>query len=1108
MTKATTEGHPHLQGKTQRGHRVWLGEVMALTPLEDRDLATAVVSPPAERTHPPIAVRFSLARPGLVTLVIEDADGRRVRNLVSETPFPAGENVAWWDGLDDMGRDPELARHGIAFIPSRLVTPGTYQVRGLVRKEVELHYEFSLYNAGHPAWPTADHTGGWLANHTPPSSVLFVPAEKAPGGKPLVFLGSYITEGGDGLAWVDLDGRKQGGEGWVGGNWTGAHSLARDEGPHAIAGTHAYAGSVWEGELRVTALTKDGDKPAVKQSIAGGKKDNELGGLAVHDGLIACTLPGPRQVLFAEATSGKVTGTLPFEDPRGLAFDASGRLLVLSGTRLLRFTLDRSAATPTLSRPEVVITRGLDDPRQLALDRTGNLLISDRGRSHQVKVFAPDGTLLRAIGRPGAPRAGPYDTEHMNNPAGMTVDSLDRLWVAETDFQPKRMSLWTLEGRFIRAFYGPAEYGGGGTLDPRDRTRFFHHGMEFTLDWENGTDRVVRVFHRPGPGDLAPPDSYGNNGLPETPLYRDGQRYFTNGYTSNPTNGASIAFLWLDRNGIAVPVAALGRANDWDLLKGSAFRPRWPQGVDLKSDSWQNSCLFTWSDLDGDAHAQPAEVTLIKRAVGGITIMPDLAFLASRVDDQVVRFAPARFTDRGVPVYDVASGETLVKGAQTPTSSGGDQALATPDGWVVLTVAPRPFAAESVGGAYRGKPLWSYPSLWPGLHASHESPPPDHPGELIGTTRLLGGLVTPRGSDAGPLWGVNGNMGNMYLFTCDGLFVATLFRDVRQGQLWAMPLARRNMRLDDLTLHDENFWPNLAQTSDGTIYLTDGARTSLVRVDGLDTLRRLPETTLRLTTEDLDRARQYQLEVEAQRQKNRGQDTLIVPIRPDAPTDDGKLDDWAGASWASIDKRGVAAFFDSNSKPYDVTAAVCVARDRLHVAFRTGDKDLLRNSGESLSLLFKTGGALDLMIGADPAADPARRAPVAGDQRLLVTLVKGRPVALLYRAVVPGAKVPVPFSSPWRTITFDRVDDVSADLRFAAQGGDYELSVPLMTLGLRPGPGQSIRADLGILRGSGFQTTQRVYWQNKATGMTADVPSEAMLTPNLWGLWRFNVGER
>ena len=192
--------------------------------------------PPAAALHGPIPVRFTLDAPGYVTLVIESADGRRVRNLVSETPFPAGPNTVWWDATDDLARDVDAARHGVYHIPAQLVAPGTYRVRGLYHAGIDLRYEFAVYNAGSPAWSTADHTGGWLTNHTPPSSALFVPGDKAPGGRPLVYLGSYVSEGGDGLAWVDLEGRKQGGVGWVGGAWTGAPYLARDAGPQAVDG--------------------------------------------------------------------------------------------------------------------------------------------------------------------------------------------------------------------------------------------------------------------------------------------------------------------------------------------------------------------------------------------------------------------------------------------------------------------------------------------------------------------------------------------------------------------------------------------------------------------------------------------------------------------------------------------------------------------------------------------------------------------------------------------------------------------------------------------------------------------------------------------------------
>ena len=103
----------------------------------------------------------------------------------------------------------------------------------------------------------------------------------------------------------------------------------------------------------------------------------------------------------------------------------------------------------------------------------------------------------------------------------------------------------------------------------------------------------------------------------------------------------------------------------------------------------------------------------------------------------------------------------------------------------------------------------------------------------------------------------------------------------------------------------------------------------------------------------------------------------------------------------------------------------------------------------------------------------------------------------------------VPFSSPWRTITFDKVEDVSNQLEFAAtKDGNYEISIPLAALQLKPKEGLSIKGDIGILRGDGAQTISRVYWSNKATAIVSDVPSEAELTPALWGTILFeNTGK-
>jgi hypothetical protein len=262
-----------------------------------------------------------------------------------------------------------------------------------------------------------------------------------------------------------------------------------------------------------------------------------------------------------------------------------------------------------------------------------------------------------------------------------------------------------------------------------------------------------------------------------------------------------------------------------------------------------------------------------------------------------------------------------------------------------------------------------------------------------------------------------------------------------------MAQSSRNMDVTDLTLHDENFWPSWTQTPDGKIYLVDGANTAVVRVDGLETITRLPDVARTVTADDLGRARSFVVEQESARQGAAGRGMLKVAFRSGIVVD-GKPDDWADAEWVDVDKSGVPAYFNSDSKPHDVTAAVAVANGRLYAFFRAaGEKDLLRNSGEVAIAPFKTGGALDLMIGTNPKADPKRSRAESGDVRLLVTRAKGKTFAVLYRAVVPGTKDPVPFSSPWRTITIDRVEDVSAEVELAGGSeGAYELSIPLERL--------------------------------------------------------------
>ena len=153
--------------------------------------------------------------------------------------------------------------------------------------------------------------------------------------------------------------------------------LARDAGPHAAPNVHVYVGSAWEGELRLTAVTPKGDRPVVKYAFPGGKAASALTGLAIHDGLMVCSLPKQNELLLVDAAAGKVLGSVALGDPRGLAFDSQGRLLALVGKQLhrYRYCVPKPEAA-TLSAAEVLIASGLEDPQHVTLDPQGNFYVA------------------------------------------------------------------------------------------------------------------------------------------------------------------------------------------------------------------------------------------------------------------------------------------------------------------------------------------------------------------------------------------------------------------------------------------------------------------------------------------------------------------------------------------------------------------------------------------------------------------------------------------------------------------------------------------------------------------------------------------------------------
>jgi hypothetical protein len=553
-------------------------------------------------TESGIPIRFPLDKASYVTLVIEDTMGKRVRNLVAETQLPAGNNLIMWDGYDDGERNEkgDLVR--------RRVAAGQYRVRGLTHSGIRLNYEFPIYSGGNPPWKTPDKSGAWMADHSSPLGAVFLPQGVSPfgGGKPQVLLSALIAEAGDPLIMVDENGQRIHGEHFFG--WEGGIAVMRDMGMAVDKDFYAYAVMANEERVVLRALRRSGGGVEVASIPAETKMPREPAHIgvsaAVYNGLAVVSVPMDNKLVFIDTYGRKVLGSSPLPSPRGVYFDAKGNLFAISNNTVKRFRI-ANWQEPKLDAGTVLIDDNLMEAHSLTGDSAGNLYVADWGKLHQVKVFGADGKYQRVIGKPGGLQLGLYDEERMHRPQGLTIDHKGRLWIAEADHLPKRISVWNAaNGQFQMAKYGPPHYGGGGTIDPADPTRVFYseyHGlMEFELDWKTGTSKVKAIVSRKELQGLI--ELPGENLWPERAVHVNGRIYLVGNYHGGLRGNNNTAVFLLDaQTHIARPVAYVGSDRWWpSVANDPAMKERMPNK--------KNQHFMTWSDLNGDGNPQPDEI--------------------------------------------------------------------------------------------------------------------------------------------------------------------------------------------------------------------------------------------------------------------------------------------------------------------------------------------------------------------------------------------------------------------------------------------------------------------------------------------------------------------
>ncbi len=990
-----------------------------------------------------VPIEYELAADARVTLVIEDEHGKRVRNLIGAYPRPKGENVDYWDGLDDSGRP---------------VTPGAYRWRGLIHPGIDVRYQAHMMPHTNPPWRNADGSGGWGADHTPPSDVA------ALGDR--VFLLYEGAESGSALIGCDLEGNKLWGHG---GSFQGGGFVITACGEDIYYAAKYHVMRINPNTGRAVPFASG----ATQLGIPGGST-----GIARRGNLLYVSFVGALHVfdLDTDQKMGEIT-TIPALN--GLAVDKQNRLLAVSGSSVVVIESDAGETKP-------VVTEGLDRPRGLAVADDGTIYVINGG-TQQIFAFDAKGKLLRKIGTEGGrPAVGPWDRNGLRNPNGLAVDGQGNIWVAEHDRIAKRLSKWHSDGRNLGEWFGPTPYGGDGIVDHRDPTRVLCGGLEFKVNYEDSSAHPI-YSHLLGPeaGQPAAADMIVNG----TFWHRQG---YTMTYGGHDYLAYDRGLLAIRRGDAWVPCAAIGYVRSTSAAQGDQA---------------------LWSDLNGNGTVDDDEIVVLPGVKYGAEGAMQWGIPWSRYDlstvrpvlhstTRAIRFTPAEFTESGVPVFDERS-VSFVEYAHgmAPVDVDADTMVAFYENSQVpgfvdeMRNRPEGDLSGIKGYDRAGKLVWTYPQPFSGVHGCFKAPIPTLPDDVIGTIYMMG--TADMGPEIGTIMCFNGYYGPRYLFTTDGLFVQALFKDGRQMPQTA-ERAVPGMLVNDMSPGSEAYSGTFSQAQDGRVFLTStlgGPIAIVMNVEGLDQIERLPLQSLTVTAEQIEQGQAMQLARENERIAAGAAPKRLRIVRQtravDGVLDEPGFEDLAVAIEADAQRGGQAAL------SYD--------DEYLYAAFRVKDSTPWKNAATDEKTIFLYGDSVDIQLGLNPVAGANRKQPWAGDIRIAIAPSEDGAIVMLYQPVVDGHTGPRElFVSPVGRVEMARVErivDAKVAVAITADGYDLEAAIPLDKLGWEFPVSRTTRGDVGILFSddTGTKCMLRRYWSNRNTNMVADLPSEARLQPGEWG---------
>ncbi len=803
------------------------------------------------------------------------------------------------------------------------------------------------------------------------------------------------------------------------------------------------------------------------------------------------------QVCQVRDIAGQVLSSEPgdYGDIRLITVADDGAIYTVRGSNALCRTEFKQGA----ARHTPLNTTDLVTPGCLSVVRNELVL----GDANRVCFLDRNGKLLRRIGT-GAYARGPWDRNRLGYANGVAVDKNGKVWIAESSYSPKRISRFNQDGHCEKEFFGPPQYGGGGWLDPNLKS-FYYHGMEFELDWANGTSRLKNLNDRQYTDETPAMDgsSFGYTQIGR-PIYLGERRYVVG--DPGVQFGPGVVVCLLD-GPVWKPCAVMGSAKDNPfLVRKAVWKDHW-----LKQNLAGK--LFIWLDRNGDGKYQVDEVEVFAKdetpgnpfdgGYWGSFIGPDLTVWSGSA-----RLAPSGFTAQGVPLYER-------KNIQ---------------GFKYETLAPLYEKSQSYGSRATSGP--NYQTI---VCADGSLNVCGQPYRVLPDLTIAGGPVTARPSDYIPP--VNGRLITQALHPAGSAVstsaVGEVVMQVGDNGIWSLCSVRDCVMLDQIFTgsdgswgsdlppqrgievtgrrHDqETFFGHFIKAQNGKYYTVAGKGFHAIsRIEGLDDFR-VAATPVTVTAADFAANQKLRQQL-ASREKARGDNKTrginrkfvagpLTALTGKAAVD-GSVNEWT--HWEALDPQS-----NPNDPPSTVFFSAAYDDRGLTLAYRGATRTGNRN--DDPAYLFKDGFALDVRYRID--SDKKTGDVIKGDRRIVFGKNKSRWIAVLYDYVNPDAPPgrAVDFTSPVvsthvAAVTVLPAGEVPLVFRDNAlpesnQWG-FEAFLPWKLMGFDARPTRAIRFDAGIMipDSGGITVEKRMAWADPGPLPISDVGYEAQIAPELWG---------